>query len=261
MITLILNAAEGRIQFVIAQSEALAADQNETILFAEDIAAPSRGTELLPPALHDALSRLELCPDDVRRVACVQGPGSFTGLRLVLAFAAALRRATGAQLAGLNYLQAIAASLPILPGMPSRCRMMTHARRDLVHVQDFRLPDVSSTELPIPDGFYAAPSMVELSDALGHLEAPALLLGSGLDRNAATLHDGACRAGLFPLYNAGHPSPAGLLRLAQAAHYGPDDLEPLYLRPCDAVENLPHIARKRGDDPDAVVAKLQELLN
>lgn len=256
MITLILNAAEARVQFVIAEQHK-ADDQPDSILLAVDMDAPSRGTELLPPALHDGLARMGLTIGDVGRIACVHGPGSFTGLRLVLAFAAALRRACGAELAGLNALQAIAASLPFIPEMATRCRVMTHARRELVHAQDFLL---SQNAVPAPDGFYASPAMVDLKDVLSNLQGPALLLGSGLDRNRVALHDNACHAGFTPLYNAGQPSPAGLLRLVQSAQWAHNDLEPLYLRPCDAVENLPHIARKRGDDPEAVCAKLDELL-
>ena len=72
--TLIMNASEGRIQFVLEQEGSLAC--------AQEWSAPSKGTELLTPALADAFQRLGIMPSDISRIACVAGPGSFTGLRL-----------------------------------------------------------------------------------------------------------------------------------------------------------------------------------
>ena len=71
--TLIMNASEGRIQFVLEQEGSLAC--------AQEWSAPSKGTELLTPALADAFQRLGIMPSDISRIACVAGPGGFTGLR------------------------------------------------------------------------------------------------------------------------------------------------------------------------------------
>ena len=38
------------------------------------------------------------------------------------------------------------------------------------------------------------------------------------------------------------------------------DLDPLYLRPCDAVDNLASIAAKRGQAPEEALAQLDRLL-
>ena len=130
--TLIMNASEGRIQFVLEQEGSLAC--------AQEWSAPSKGTELLTPALADAFQRLGIMPSDISRIACVAGPGSFTGLRLALTTAAAFRRATGAAVAPLNALQALAGSVPfglLFPARETRIRVITHARRGLVHGQDF----------------------------------------------------------------------------------------------------------------------------
>ncbi|MBG3877801.1 tRNA (adenosine(37)-N6)-threonylcarbamoyltransferase complex dimerization subunit type 1 TsaB, partial [Desulfovibrio oxamicus] len=105
-ITLALNAAESRVQ-------AAALRDGET-LFAQEWHVPSQGTELLAPALADAFERMRLSLADVRRIACVQGPGSFTGLRLVLSTAAGMARALGAEQAGLSYTQLLACG-PLLP--------------------------------------------------------------------------------------------------------------------------------------------------
>lgn len=254
MITLILNAAEGRVQFVLARTEAAPGAFPLRLLGHETLDAPSRGTELLPPALADMLRRLELTPADIDRIACVRGPGSFTGLRLVLSFAAALRRGCGAQLAGINYLHALCASLHHLPGLPSFRRVITHARRDLVHLQDFEVSDAEITPLNEPE-------MVSLSSALdGVPHGGGLLLGSGYTRNRVLLDKALTRSGLIAVRDLEHPSPEALLVLASQAPYGSADLDPLYLRPCDAVDNLPHIARKRGQCPDEAHQQLTDLL-
>ena len=53
--TLIMNASEGRIQFVLEQEGSLAC--------AQEWSAPSKGTELLTPALADAFQRLGFLPN------------------------------------------------------------------------------------------------------------------------------------------------------------------------------------------------------
>ena len=133
--TLIMNASEGRIQFVL--------EQEGSLVCAQEWSAPSKGTELLTPALADAFQRLGIMPSDISRIACVAGPGSFTGLRLALTTAAAFRRATGAAVAPLNALQALAASVPfglLFPVRETRIRVITHARRGLRARAGFSVP-------------------------------------------------------------------------------------------------------------------------
>ena len=97
---LILNAAEGVLQIVVTEDEA--------ILCAQEWYRSERATEILAPALAELATSLGIRWSDLRRIACVRGPGSFTGIRLTLATAAALRRCGRAQLAGLDYMQALA---------------------------------------------------------------------------------------------------------------------------------------------------------
>ena len=93
---LILNAAEGVLQIVVTEDEA--------ILCAQEWYRSERATEILAPALAELATSLGIRWSDLRRIACVRGPGSFTGIRLTLATAAALRRCGRAQLAGLDRL-------------------------------------------------------------------------------------------------------------------------------------------------------------
>ena len=58
-----------------------------------------------------------------------------------------------------------------------------------------------------------------------------------------------------------HASTEALCLLARHGDYAPEDIEPLYVRPCDAVDNLPDLARRQGRDSDAATAELERLLH
>ena len=128
---LILNAAEGVLQIVVTE--------DEHILCAQEWYRSERATEILAPALAELATSLGIRWSDLRRMACVRGPGSFTGIRLTLATAAALRRCGRAQLAGLDYMQALATTAVMQRGMlyGGHIWVLTHARRNLVHCQPF----------------------------------------------------------------------------------------------------------------------------
>lgn len=185
MAWLALNTAEGRLQMVIAEDgaeESRAADPGTTraalplMRFAGHWHAPSQGAELLAPALADVCDRLHMNIGDIRRIAVVRGPGSFTGIRLALATASGLARATGAAIGGIDYLPLLAASAldalapalagPVLTGSASteptlprpaqtgpvqtgRALLfaLTHARRDLLHMQGFTAENGRPTAL------------------------------------------------------------------------------------------------------------------
>ena len=239
---LVLNAAEGVIQYLIARVEPaphaapsvvapvpsaanasgpaaeahsfFAPGLNATLhlLCAHDWHAPSQGAELLAPALAHSLERLNIRPGGIGRIACVRGPGSFTGLRLVLATAAGLARTTGALQGGISYLPLLAQGAaaawetwnslfpapcpqpgsamqaPGPTGLPQPLAspvywVLTHARRNLVHAQ-------ACTRTP--EGVLPASDILVLSleEAARHIAAspsPCVVLGSGATKNNAAL--------------------------------------------------------------------------
>ena len=256
-LTLVLNAAEGRLQIVLADGPKL--------LCAQDWAASRRGTELLAPALERIFSGLHLRFFDLERIACVRGPGAFTGIRLVLSTAAALARSSGALLAGLDAMQALALGVRVfleeqnLDAASQRIWVLQHARHDLALAQVFApgqddaLPcAVSERELLTPE--QCLQRMREQARRGMRLWA----LGSALERHAAfTSLPGL--ASCAPARLRG-PSPDDLLLLAQHAEYSHRDIEALYVRPCDAVENLEKLAARQGEDPAPVKARLESLL-
>ena len=303
--TLVLNAAEGVIQFLLARQEApehgVAAPMTPlTPLCFQGWHAPGQGAELLCPALENALALLRIPVTSVQRIACVQGPGSFTGIRLALGTAAGLARATGATMAGLDYtvLLAKAALRRVGAGrtVPASLLVVTHARRGLVHarlfsvagnttvpcgpVQALSLEDAASAAKEAAANAIAVPSHCTAALAQNaftttangsatatatdtHTGSPYVaVLGSGLTRNRECWDDVSAanaKVRLLPSW-FDHPEEADLLHAAKSAHYGRQDIDPVYVRPSDAEENLEGIAQKLGLNPADARTSLERLM-
>jgi tRNA threonylcarbamoyladenosine biosynthesis protein TsaB len=71
-----------------------------------------RSAQSLAPGLRNLLETVAWRPADVELVAVTIGPGSFTGLRLGVTAAKTFAYAVGAQILGVDTLQAIAAAVP-----------------------------------------------------------------------------------------------------------------------------------------------------
>lgn len=245
-LTLILNTAEKRVQFALCENGALLCGQNWL--------AQRGGTELLAPALREACSRLGTAPAAIRRIACVAGPGNFTGLRIGLTTASGLARALNAKQAGLNYLQCLAASAPALPG--EEVLALTNARKGLAYVARFRA-DENGIPQPIDNTFLMP--IPPLPEGV-NLGSPAFVIGSALTSNPDCLRSALPAARL--LINQTAPSFDALVALEQRINWDTQtgaDIPPLYLRDCDAVENLDAIARSQGRTPEIAHQELERL--
>ncbi|MFW6323513.1 MAG: hypothetical protein ACOC0U_00485, partial [Desulfovibrionales bacterium] len=76
---LVINGAEEHLQIVLGKA-------GDVIHFRE-MHAPARAMHFLAPAVDQILRDHAVPPDLIRRICCVNGPGSFTGLRLTLSTA------------------------------------------------------------------------------------------------------------------------------------------------------------------------------
>ncbi len=256
---LVLNAAEGLLQIVIADKS--------RVLCAQEWEAPSRGTEILAPALAGIFQGLKITAEHVEEIACVRGPGSFTGIRLTLATAAALSRVHHARLAGLSYMQALACAASRIPSFGAEkgiVWVITHARRDLVHAQPFcytaqmcSMLD-AGREIPQPLEDVALYPPAGVAQRICTEALPTLLLGSGVGRYLSLWQE-ACPQSVLAGHIC-HPSCTELWQLATRAEYTQQDIEPLYVRPCDAVEVLPRMAEQRGEKAAEVLERLESLL-
>ena len=72
-----------------------------------------RHTTSLAPAIADLLERTNTSMDAVEAIAIARGPGSFTSLRVGLAFVKGLAIARGIPLIGINTLDMLAAAQPV----------------------------------------------------------------------------------------------------------------------------------------------------
>lgn len=212
--------------------------------------APSRHNAVLAPAVDRLLRDQGLAARDLAGVACVRGPGSFTGLRMSLAFALGLARGANLPLAGLEHLLLIAAGcVPLLSGTGTLV-VLTHSRRRQVYAQAFAGSDAAALGPVLAAGLDRLPAL------LAGLPGPLRLVGSGATENREALAVLLPGAGfLDPALGA--PTPAALARAACAATYSPSPIEPLYLRASDAEDNLPSFAAARGLDPDQARRRLE----
>ena len=197
--------------------------------------------QVLPPAVLACLTRLEITPQQLDRVAVVRGPGTFTGVRVGMSFALGLSRGGQIGLAGLEYLPLLATGLAgILQG---RLWVCTHARQDLVNIQPF------SAFEGLPQGPAACLDRKEAAQTMATGTHMSYILGSGVRRDPAWWQSQMPEAIILPQV-WDHPRPEHLLRAAWQAQCSRDDLLPVYLRASDAEAQLERIARNRGTDPD-----------
>lgn len=172
--------------------------------------------ERLAPLVAEVMAEAGLPFGGLDRVGVTIGPGSFTGLRVGLAFAKGLGQALAIPVIGVGVLEALAEPLR---AEPAAIFAALEAKRGQVYLQAFR----DGAALMAPDALAietAAARLVELAGA-----GPAILVGTGAAHLAETLP--AAR-----IVHADHAEPEAVARLAAAKPVVPP--RPLYLRAPDA---------------------------
>jgi tRNA threonylcarbamoyladenosine biosynthesis protein TsaB len=169
--------------------------------------------ERLAPMARQVMAEAGLGFDRLERIAVTVGPGSFTGLRVGIAFAKGLSLALDLPAVGVGTLEALAAESDglVFPAID--------ARRGQLYLQAFE----DGRALMAPDALpaeVAAARIAELSQG-----RPFTLVGSG----AALLADFAPSAAVVAAEGADARHVARL-----AAGRDPAPLKPLYLRAPDA---------------------------
>lgn len=247
-LTLVINTAEKHVQFVLAEGGVPVCSQTWL--------ARQGGTEILVPAIRDALKKTGHAFGDIARIACTAGPGNFTGLRIGITTASGLTRATGAVQAGLDYLQVLAFGAMARPG--ETVAVMTNARKGLAFRQVFRIG---------PSGIPAAESDISLLPVPPFPEGfepgtPDRILGSAVTSNREYM-ESVFPAGSMLDASADIPSAAALMRAASLIRWEDadgSDIAPRYLRDCDAMDNFTAISKAQGRTPELAMADLQRML-
>lgn len=242
---LVLNASEGALQIVVVCGDELCV--------AEEWHLEHKATEILASALAQICAQCGIRAGAFRRIACVHGPGSFTGIRLVLTTAAALRRTGDVLLGAINGLEALAyeALRRVRPSAGSRIHVVTHARRNLVHHQIYSCTDSTSLLATSPITL-AAPS-----DVIRQCRSGEYVCGSALGRNAEFA--ASLEQGVHMLPEMLLPSAETLARLSRVISYANEDIEPLYVRSCDALDNLERLSSRQGMSPEWAKDRFDQL--
>jgi len=183
-----------------------------------------RHAQALPPVVAALLADHSLTAGDVDLVAISQGPGSFTGLRVGIAFAKTLAWATGCQLVAVDTFAAIATNAP---AASDSLWITADAHRNELFVRPYhRQSDRRWT--PSADH-----SIVPAAQWCGERRPGDTVVAA----TPGLLDD------LLPNHITCQPAAESIARLgqlaAQAGHLAnPITLEPLYLRKSAAEESL-----------------------
>ncbi|MDO8377493.1 tRNA (adenosine(37)-N6)-threonylcarbamoyltransferase complex dimerization subunit type 1 TsaB [Phenylobacterium sp.] len=167
--------------------------------------------ERLAPLVAQVMAEAGIAFSQLDRVGVTVGPGSFTGLRVGLAFAKGLGAALAIPVVGVGVLEALAQPLG------GTVLAVVDAKRDQVYLQAFADGVAVSAPDALPLGTAAA--------RLAELAGPVTLVGSGAALLAEVLPGAAVIA-------ADHADPVAVGRLA--AGRSPVPPRPLYLRAPDA---------------------------
>lgn len=175
---------------------------------------------------RDAAAEAGVALAGLDRIGATVGPGSFTGLRVGLAFAQGLAAALDRPLVGIPALDALAASA----GQAPEVAALIDARRGQVYARFWR-GDAA-------DGEACAITLEAAAARIANLAREVVLIGSG----AALFGDLAAGRTIMALEG---PEPEALARLTAAADPASAPARPLYLRAPDAIPptRLPGQAR------------------
>lgn len=166
--------------------------------------------ERLAPLVQETMAAAGLGFDALDRIGVTVGPGSFTGLRVGLAFAKGLSAALGVPAVGVGSLEALAQP------HAGRVFAVLDAKRGQVYLQAF----VDGAAVSAPDALPVETAAARIAEL-----APDLLVGTG----AALLADMRPDARVLAV---DHADPVAVA--AVAARRTPAPPRPLYLRAPDA---------------------------
>jgi tRNA threonylcarbamoyladenosine biosynthesis protein TsaB len=180
--------------------------------------------ERLMPLIGELLDQIELRIDEIDRIAVTAGPGSFTGTRIGIAAARALKLARSIPVVSFSSLQAIALSPVITPLADEDIAVAVDAHRGEAYVELFDGAERHSVK---PPHTLALDNLASLARG-----RPLVAVGTAADILALAIDRAGGRARVQP--GVHFPDMAAAIAEAARAEPGTGAIEPLYLRPPDA---------------------------
>lgn len=200
----------------MAACSAAVIDTDAPLPLAAACVAMERGhAEALPPMVADVMTASGLAMSQIDRIAVTTGPGTFTGVRIGLAFARGIGLASGIPVIGIDSLSAISAN--------------EGAQSPLLIVSDARNDEVYSALLDANRQWMIAPRVTTAAAAAEGVPSGTIVLGTAA--HAAVAASG--RTDLVLSIAGNLPVAAHFARLAIAVSPGRMPA-PLYLRAPDA---------------------------
>ncbi len=219
-IYLVLNCSEENLQVVFGTPG--------QVLWTTDVFAPGRAMKHIATGIRAGLDSLEIQPGDLSGITCVQGPGSFTGIRMVFAHAQGMAmgaRIPMSKICGFDAL--ISGPGPLLHGP---AWIFIHSRRNQVYARGYLLPSLQ------PLSPAACMSLENITELVKPRPGQAVnVLGSGVRRNPKYFTSDIWNI-LPRIWDI--PLPQVLLDLSTESSFASEPLFPGYLRLSDAEEKL-----------------------
>lgn len=178
------------------------------------------GGEVLPLAVEALLRLAHADRTEIKLVAVDVGPGSFTGLRIGVAFAKGMAQALGIPVVGVRQTEAIARPMAWWPG---KVVVWIHDRREFVYMA------------AASRGRVGAETVLPWRDALARVaEGPGtLLIGSGVEEFRAEIEASdvpvACASAALAYPRPGEIALLGQARFTEEGAGDPRQLEPHYV--------------------------------
>jgi tRNA threonylcarbamoyladenosine biosynthesis protein TsaB len=200
-----------------------------------EIDAGSRHSELLMELIDWLFTSAGLKKEELELVACMKGPGSFTGLRIAYAAAKGLSLALNIPMAAVPTLDCIAYPLSIWPGLVIPCM---DAKKHCVYAALYRAGK------RLTDYLDASPEA--LAEAIIAPHEPIVLCGPGSAMVLPLLSGALEKLGklekltIFPSFKRGNsPDLLELVKNSSILEYKEGDFSgPLYLRKSEAELSL-----------------------
>ena len=199
---------------------------------------PNQGTEILAPIINLFNDYLPDKMEIIDKIACVVGPGSFTGIRLGLTTVHALTRSLKVKSTGINSLEAIAFEAMARHRLANGSIIwaLTAAHRNFVQVQKYE----SMTDKVLAK---TEPALVEVNELASQIKDTDYLSGSALSRYPDLANLVLNKHFLCDITSY---SDEVLMTMARSASYSEKDVEPIYVRHADAEDNLERLATRQG---------------